>query len=350
MKKTATQKDVAELAGVSFITVSRVINKMGNVKPETQKLVEEAIKATGYVPSFAGKALNSGLCQTIGVMTPVRFSEGLENNYLLGILQGIERFCRLHSYDILLSPINNETATNDLLRPYMQRKIDGMIYIGLQTIPDAIIKEIEEKNIPCVVIGDRPDHKQLSWIDTDNYHAAYQATRNILNQGHVRVAFFGLDKSIHNANISDRESGYVRAIEEAYAVNDFKPMIIRGTFDYDSNRKIIREFIENSSVLPTAIFCATDSDCIAIFLELLSLGITVPDEISLVGFDGFFKSSFFNLPHLTTNEQPLQEMGQLASRVLIEQLQSKDTTKQQHILPVKWIEGTTLGPPKKQED
>jgi DNA-binding LacI/PurR family transcriptional regulator len=95
----------------------------------------------------------------------------------MGVLRGIELACRERGQDILLSPWPQGTPVSISLRPYRQRKADGMVYIGLQTMSDALVAEIEDRSIPCVVVGDRPDRGSLSWVDTDNEGAGYATTR-----------------------------------------------------------------------------------------------------------------------------------------------------------------------------
>jgi LacI family transcriptional regulator len=338
----ATQKEVAKLAGVSFITVSRVINNEGNVKEETRLKVEQAIRTLGYFPSYAGKALNSGKNQTIGVMTPARFGEGLENSYLMGVLRGISLTCRERGQDILLSPLSEEDPDFDYLRPYLQRKVDGMIYVGLRTMTAEMIKELEEKLIPCVVLGDRPPHEKISWIDTDNERSGYETAKRIWEKGHRIIAFHCLTGDYHNENFSDRERGFKRAILELSGKELNEELIIRASYEIPSIKESIRRALETIKPRPTAIFCASDSRALAALHEIQQMGLTVPGDISLVGFDGFLKD-YVSHPTIATNEQPLTEMGKRATEILLDHIANPALPKQEVIFPVVFLEGQSLG-------
>ena len=337
-----TQKDVAKLAGVSFITVSRVVNNEGNVKEETRKKVEDAIQKLGYFPSFAGKALNCGHNDTIGVMTPASFGDGMENAYLMGVLRGIELACRERGQDILLSPMSAVESGFDYLRPYRQRKVDGMIYVGMTAMPAEMIAEIGERMIPCVVVGDRPAHAKISWIDTDNERAGYETTRRIWEKGHRRIAFLGLLVELHNENIADRERGFRRAIRELSGADAPWELVLRSDFSPAKTKECVRELIENTALRPTAIFFATDSMLLAGAIQVRDMGLSVPADISLVGFDGFIRDGAFR-PTFASNEQPLNAMGHRATEILLEEIANPTAAKREEIFPVKFIDGESLG-------
>lgn len=338
----ATQKEVAKLAGVSFITVSRVVNNEGNVKEETKRRVEEAIRRLGYFPSHAGKALNSGKNSTIGVMTPARFGEGMENAYLMGVLRGIESKCRERGQDILLSPMNEDDPDFDFLRPYRQRKVDGMIYVGLRQMPEELRNEIAERLIPCVVVGDRPEYDHLSWIDTDNERAGYETTKRIWEAGHRKIAFHGLIQTIHNANITDRELGFRRAIRELSGKEADESLIWRADFSRDGVKDSVIDEYRSAKVKPTALFCSTDNRAIAALAALSELGLSCPKDLSLVGFDGFIRDIVFT-PTMATNEQPLVDMGLSAAEILLDHINQPDLPRREVVFPVAFVDGNSLG-------
>ena len=222
-----TQKDVAKRAGVSFITVSRVVNKEQNVKEETRLKVEEAIRELGYFPGFAGQALNSGRCKTIAVLTPINFEADMRASYLMCVLAGINSVCRAKGCDIMLSTFTEDDPTFDYLRPFRQHKVDGIIYIGLKKMAKEMLEEIETRKLPCVVVGDRPTSIQLSWVDTDNEKAGFETTERIWRLGHRSIMFHGLVKSIYNANIADREKGFRHAIKVLSGKDVDEDLIVR---------------------------------------------------------------------------------------------------------------------------
>lgn len=337
-----TQKDVAKLAGVSFITVSRVVNNEGNVKEETRQKVEDAIRQLGYFPSFAGKALNCGHNDTIGVMTPASFGDGMENAYLMGVLRGIELACREQGQDILLSPMSSVKSGFDYLRPYRQRKVDGMIYVGMMAMPAEMISEIGERTIPCVVVGDRPAHANISWIDTDNERAGYETTKRIWEKGHRRIAFLGLLEELHNENIADRERGFRRAMRELSGAVAPEELVFRTDYSPAKAKECVRKLLADTARRPSAIFFATDSMLLAGASQIHDMGLSVPADISLVGFDGFIREGT-SRPTFASNEQPLIAMGHRAAEILLEEIANPATAKREEIFPVKFIDGESLG-------
>lgn len=338
-----TQKDVAELAGVSFITVSRVINGESNVKEETRRKVQEAIDKLGYAPSFAGQVLNSGRCNTIALLTPIPFFQSMRSFYLMNIVSGIEECCRQNNIDLMLGyvPEAGTDSSYDYLRPYRQKKVDGIIYVGLRQIPDEMMHELNIRKLPCVVISDRPESKLVSWVDTDNFGAAYNCIKNIWNYGHRKIAFIGLRKDIFNANVADREEGYIKALKDFGAEYNPEEYIIRTDYDSDEIEADVYNGLCALKEKPSAIFCCVDHCVPAASQAIKRLNLNVPDDISLVGFDGFIESTFFNLD-VATNVQPLKEMGAEAAEILFKKIINPDAPKETKILDITFKHGASL--------
>jgi LacI family transcriptional regulator len=339
-----TQKDVAGKAGVSFITVSRVINGEHNVKETTRIKVQKVIDELGYCPGFAGKALNSGKCNIIAVLTPIPFDEDMRMFYLMRVLSGIEKSCREHRTDILLGLSAEKQKEYDYLRPYRQRKVDGIIYIGLKEFPDILLKELTMRKLPCVIIGDRPQHKAVSWVDTDNYTAGYNTVREIWKRGHRFIAFLGIPSSLYNANITDRENGFRQALRTLGSAENPDEYIIRADYEPAHIKRLIAEALKKMAPLPTALFCSTDSAVPAAVEAIEAAGLRVPEDVSVVGFDGFINKMYYKL-NIATNLQPLPEMGYRAAEILFEHIENYGTPSVREILQVPFMTGASLAAP-----
>jgi LacI family transcriptional regulator len=344
-----TQKDVAKYAGVSFITVSRVVNKEQNVKEETRLRVEKAIQDLGYFPAFAGQALNSGLCKTIAVLTPINFEEDIRASYLMGIMSGINNSCRKHSCDIMFTTFSEDDPNFDYLRPFRQHKVDGIIYVGLKIMPPEMLDEIRTRKLQCVVIGDRPENELLSWIDTDNLTAGYETTKRIWEMGHRRIFFHGLNKDIYNANITDREIGFKKAYKELSGKDVDESMIIRSDYTGESIAESFRKAFSTmeKSEMPTAIFCSTDNRMPPAIKELKRCGLSVPKDVSLVGFDGFINNSQYYDFTLATNAQPLFDMGNKAADILFSHIKDPSLPRCTELFSVPFEAGDSLTTVKK---
>lgn len=337
-----TQKDVAKKAGVSFITVSRVINDQGNVQDETRQRVLKAIRELDYHPNHLGQALNSGKNNTIGVMTPIRFQGGLEANmYLIGVLDGIEHACRENHRDLLLSTEDITDSSFDFLHPYHQRKVDGLVFLGLQNMDPGSIQEIENGHIPCVVIGDRPVSNGISWVDSDNETGGYLTGKRMLELGHRKIAFVGVDPvESRNLNIKYRFNGLKRAMLEAGVPWDDRYHLV-GDFIEDSGVEVFKRLLASGLEMPSAIFCGTDAMALGIIHQARDSGLRVPEDLSVVGFDGFPLGQHMR-PVLTSNQQPLKQMGAEAVTLLLQYIANPDLARENRIFPITFLPGETL--------
>lgn len=338
-----TQKDVANLAGVSFITVSRVINGERNVKEETRRKVQSAIDKLGYSPSFAGQVLNSGRCNTIAILTPIPFRQSMRTFYLMEILAGIEEICNRNKIDMMIGivPEAENNSNFDYLRPYKQKKVDGIIYVGLKKLPNEMISELDKRKLPCVVIGDRPNNKLMSWVDTDNFEAGYNSVQQLWNHGHRQIAFIGINKDIYNENITDREKGFIKALNDLGAKYNPEDYIIRTELPSPTIDAEVQNAFSKWKKKPTAIFCGTDWLVPGTIQGIKKYGLSVPDDISIVGFDGFINLTYFYM-NIATFPQPLREMGQRAAEILLNHIKNPEQKKETAVFKVPFQDGDSL--------
>lgn len=338
-----TQKDVADLAGVSFITVSRVVRGEENVKPETRRKVEEAIAKLGYAPSFAGQVLNSGRCNTIGVLTPIPLYKSMRSFYLMSVLSGINDICYKNGTDILMNivPESEKNANYDYLRAYRQKKVDGIIYVGLKKITQEMTDEIKLRKLPCVVIADRPEADIFSWVDTDNFLAAKNTVNELWKRGHRRLAFLGLNKNIYNANVAEREKGFVERLKQLGVDYNPQDYVIRTDYDSELINEDVEKAFKTFKEKPTALFCCTDSCVPGACKGLKNLGLSIPEDVSIVGFDGFINETNFPL-NVATNVQPLVQMGQRAADILFNHINNPDAQRENVILNIPYVDGASV--------
>ncbi|MDA3810337.1 MAG: LacI family DNA-binding transcriptional regulator [Spirochaetaceae bacterium] len=334
----ATQKEVAELAGVSFITVSRVINEMGNVKEETRKKVQAAIEELNYYPNILGRGLNQGLTKTIGVVASIPEDTSLESNqYYSSLLEGIESICREKRFDLLLSTQRITDMDFDYLRIYFERKADGMIFLGDTDLSEKEINIIDEENIPCVIIGDRTENGKISFVDTDNIQGGYDCTKRLIELGHKRIAFLSVTSL--NLNIHDRVIGYKNALEESGITID-ENLIGNGDYTETSGYNFMKYILELENK-PTALISGTDHMAFGAFAYTLNHGIQVPEDISLVGFDAMDLIRFTN-PPLSSNKQPLVQMGKEAAEMLFHRIKNPYLDKEFKIFKISEFPGKSI--------
>jgi DNA-binding LacI/PurR family transcriptional regulator len=334
----ATQKDVAERAGVSFITVSRVINGLNNVAPETRTRVEAAIRELKYHPNRQAQALNHGLTHTLAFVTPRMYDLALYNNFfVMSLLSGMELKGRELGWDILLTTDYDQGADFDFLRVWHQRKVDGLAFVGFQRFPAEQRLAIEEEGIPCVSISDRIDSPAISWIDGDNAKAAKDAVERLYSLGHRSFAFLGVDpERDYNPNIRERE----RAVRLALKKKGLSPLSLVSSAP-SSGESAAREYRELKS-RPGAVIAGNDSTAISFIEDNARHGLECPRDYSIVGFDAE-PAAQARSPTVASYAQPLLEMGSFAVDVLAALITDRKLQKQTRVFPLSFVGGESLG-------
>ncbi len=325
----ATQKDVAKLANVSFITVSRVVNNMGNVKEETRKKVLEAIKELNYYPNSIAQGLNRNKVNTLAIQAPVPVTVSIEEtSYYRRLLIGIEKYCIDNNYDVLISTQRGEMNSFDYLRPYYQRKADGIAILGAKPTNEQYQK-IKDDNIPCVVIGDRHPDIKANYIDSDNFNGMFTATKYLIDRGHRKIAY--LTGNVRTQNALDRYQGFCSAMDE-YNLKIEESWIFPGDFTKEAGIRTV-DAIQLLQDKPTAIICSTDLMALGIYEQSNKKGIKIPDDLSIFGFDGR-EICNYTIPPLATMYQPLEDMGVEAARLLINQIENNNIEPKHIIFPI----------------
>jgi DNA-binding LacI/PurR family transcriptional regulator len=327
-----TQQDVAKKAGVSFITVSRVVNNNGYVKKETRQRVLATIKELNYYPNHIGRALNIKSVNTIGILVaePANVTVHATDYYNL-LMAGIEKSALTHDQDMLLSTYRNDDAHVDYLRLYFQRKVDGLILIT-PDLNHPQIKDIPAQNIPCVIIGDRTAKETISYVDTDNFQGMSRLTEYLIEKGHRHIAFVKGKDRIRNAR--DRFQGFRAAMEQHhFAIPD--QWVLDGDFTPESGMNAVERLLA-SGKLPSALICANDLMALGALSEIKNAGIGVPGDLALAGFDGIGVTAFTD-PPLTTVSQPLFDMGFAASEILFNKIKDPERPPETMVFPVELI-------------
>lgn len=325
----ATQKDVAEKANVSFITVSRVLNNKGNVKEETKKKVYDAIEELNYYPNSFAQGLIANKVNTLAVLPHLKTQIMMEEtSYYRRLVAGIERYCLQNGYDILLSGSRGLGEKFDFFSPYYQRKADGIILLGVD-IHSENYKKITEDKIPCSIIGERDPNSYANFIDSDNEFGTKMLTEYIIKMGHTKIAYLHVNDSVQDT--TDRFNSFKKVLKENnIALPD--EYIFLGDYVEESGRKAIRS-IASMKNRPTALVSATDKMAIGVVEEAVKLGIKIPDDLSLAGFDGHEFTRVMT-PTLATVVQDLEGMGYKAAELLVSQINGELQKENLTVFPV----------------
>jgi LacI family transcriptional regulator len=314
-----TLEQVAEEAGVSPSTVSRILNGTALVSAAKKVAVDEAISRLGFVPNPMARGLAGGRTLSIGVVT-----QAIDSPFYGAALRGIEDALDPAGYSPLFVSGHWDAPTEkrciDIL---LSRRVDGIIVLTGR-LTDAALKAFAQR-VPVVVTGRSIKATGLFSLNFDNLEGGRLATRHLVGKGHRKIAFISGDPLHPDATL--RLTGYRAALEQAGIV--FKPeLVVQGDYSEASGVEAVSRLIAERQKF-TAIFAANDQMAIGAAHGLQRHGLRVPDDVSLVGFDDL-PSSLYALPPLTTVRQPAYEMGRLAAEGVIQLL---DGVKPQQTFP-----------------
>jgi len=313
----ATIKSVAEMAGVSIKTVSRVINKEGTVKPDTLQRVEEAIKALKYTPNKAARDLASKGASVLGYVY-----DNPNAYYIIDMQKGILDVCRKNNFELLIHPCDasSKNIAKELVDMVDTAQLAGLILSPpLSEMPE-VLSELDQNQISYVRIlsGDGLFPSPLPYVLVNDFKAAYDITEHLIGQGHKNIAFIA-GEEIHKSTI-ERLNGYKAALEKAGIAID-ESLIIKGTYSFETGVKS-SETLLAMSPHPTAVFACNDEIAAGTLFGARMKGVDVPQELAIAGFENspFSRQTF---PPLTTASQPTNEIAQHAAASLIQYLRAK---------------------------
>lgn len=302
----ATLEMVAERAGVSPSTVSRILNGTAVVSDEKRAAVDQAIAKLGFVPNPVARGLAGGRTLSIGVV-----SQAIDSPFYGAALRGIEVELGTAGYSPLFMSghwrADEEARCIDVLR---SRRVDGLIVLTGR-LADSALRSLA-RSLPVVVTGRSLKASNLLSMDFDNREGARQATQHLIDLGHRRIAFISGDPEHPDA--VDRQQGYRSAIEAAGL--RFDPALVApGNFSEHSGLLAVERLLDSRTRF-NAIFAANDQMAFGASLGLYRRGLRVPDDVSMVGFDDV-AGSVYMVPPLTTVHNPIQEIGELAARAML---------------------------------
>lgn len=298
------------MAGVSTATVSRALQSPDIVSKKTRDAVFTAVSETGYSVNTAAQMLRRNRSGTVLVILP-----DISNPFFSKILSGIEEVATRANLTILIGNTNGDDARYaNILENLRNGRADGALILNGAAPPDGMLPE----GTPVVSISERLDDASYAHVGTDNRKAAFDATQYLLAQGHRRIAHVTGPEG--NPLTNDRCAGYVQAMEEAGLTDHIHT--IPGGFTYEYGEQAADQLITQYP-RTTAVFCANDESAMGVIRGLQQHGFTVPDQISVMGFDDIPFSRIFQ-PELTTVHQARNLIGQRAMEMLLELLANNE--------------------------
>ena len=332
--KRATIRDVANTAGVSLSTVSRVLHDHPAVDSDLQRRVLQAIEQLGYQPNRSAQRLRSNMSSVIGLMI-----SDIENPFFTSIVRGVEDVAYREQMTVILCNTDEDLQKQERYVDVMvQERVAGLIIAPANGDSIESLRKLQDAGIPIVLLDRNIGSNRIDAVSVDNISAAYTATRHLISLGRKHIAIVNGDTKIKT--FEDRLQGYRRALIEA----NLKP---------NRNHIIeVRPIIERSlqatvelmqtTPRPDAIFAGNNLITIGALKAINQLKLRIPEEVALVGFDDMPWSNEL-CPPVTSVAQPTYELGQEAARLLIRRLQTPNGFQQTVVLQTRLIVRESCG-------
>ncbi|RUS48711.1 LacI family DNA-binding transcriptional regulator [Cohnella sp. AR92] len=315
----ASRKEVADMAGVSEATVSRVLNNVGPIKEETRRKVLEAAERLGYHLNAIASSFAKGKSGNIGVVLPhVPKVRLFSTFYFSEILSGIGE--AIHSSGMGLLLLYREPGADyDYLSLFRTSRIDACLVLGATSLPqdEQSIARMADAGVPFYVVDQRYDKSRIPSVLADHVQGSYLATKHLVDQGHRAIGF--LNGSSFYSNSLDRLEGYRRALRECGIPYD-GDLLFEGNYSRKSGFEATESILRNLDRLD-AVACSNDRMAIGLIQGLKEAGIGVPERLPVIGYDDSDAAALID-PALSTIRVPFYEMGKLAAERLLGELSS----------------------------
>lgn len=331
-----TIADIAKEAGVSISTVSRVINNTKPVNEDIKKRVFAIIEKNNFKPNTLARGLITKKTNIIGVIVP-----DISNSVFGSLIKGINSVCTDKGYTLMVTEsggdINNEIKLLDVLE---DKKIDGILFAGVD-VNHKLVVEMQSKDYPVILVTQEATEGEgiMDTVVHDNIKAIYDATMFLIDNGHKQIAYIGGPKHDYSSG-KKRLKGYKLALEEA-KIKLVESYIEQGEFSFQAGYLGMKRMYEENSILPTAVVTGSDIIAMGVIQFLSSVGVNVPDDISVIGFDDLEFSTYFK-PELSTVRISYFDEGAIAAKELIDLMEGEDVIPQTHYVPHKIIRRSTI--------
>lgn len=332
----STIADVAKRAGVSAMTVSRVINNSGYISQETRQRVEQAIAELGYVPNALARGLRFKQTKTLALVLT-----DITNPFFTTLARGVEDTASAQGFSVIFCNTDeSKEKETSYLNVLVQKQVDGVLLVPAQSAPESVTF-LRERGVRFVVLDRRIPDTDTDTVRGDSEQGAYALVRHLLELGHRRIAALSGPEVVSTA--ADRVAGYRRALAESGLMPE--PELVRyGSFTQESGYRMAQAALALAQP-PTALVTGNNFIAIGALRALREAGLRVPDDISLVTFDDLPAAVIID-PFLTVAAQPAYEMGRRATALLLERLaEGGPPAPQEIVLPAKLIVRRSSGPP-----
>lgn len=309
---SSTIKDVAKYTGLSIATISKYING-GNVLEQNKEAIDEAIKKLNFKVNQMARGLKTNKTKTIGILIP-----NLEQAFSTRIVSNVENILIKQGYSTIICDYKeNSDLEKEKLQFLVNKMVDGIILmpLGDDAEDQNIIKEVIDNGIIVVLVDRILKNVECDAVLVDNLNAAYNAVEELIIRGHKKIGIISGPEDVYTAQ--ERLKGYYR-VHEDYSMEVNEDLIKKGDFKIDSGYNLLNELMSISEP-PTAIFITNYEMTLGAIMAVNESNISVPDELSLIGFDNLELARVVK-PPLSIVIQPMQSIGETSAEILLKRL------------------------------
>jgi len=330
--------DVARLAGVSKSTVSRVLNGSDRVSEASRQAVLRAMEELGFRPNSAARRLAGSADRRVGLLLPF-FGSMFSSFYVYEIIRGVGQVVSERDTELLLHFQHEDRNGEDLRRRLTANGALGGWIIADEMVDDGLLQEVREAGIPFVLLNRESSDPCHSWATVDNRGGAAAAVEHLTSLGHRRIAT--LTGPLHQPPARERLEGFRSAMMER-GLQTPQRWIARCDFQRQLAAEEAARMLKEEE-RPTAIFAASDLMAAGVYEAAAALGLRIPDDLSVIGFDDDFIAAQL-VPPLTTIRQPLQDAARAATCWLLDHLEERNGQPLRARLPARLVHRGSCAP------
>lgn len=301
--------DVAKKSGLSVVTVSRVLNGAESVREKNRQKVLDAIKELDYRPNAAARSLASGKTGIIGLVVTT-----LHDSFFDAVVKELNEVLAMHGYFLAIS-ISRGIASDEEHYLFQEDRVDGMILLS-PIGEDNYIVQLKRRGIPYVLIDNQEPENDTFSVTIDNFKGGFAAANHLLELGHTSIAHLCGHEMFRSTR--ERRSGFEQALQHK-GITPFE--IVQGDFEIDFGYDTCKRWLKEGK-LPTAVFTGDDNIALGVINALLEAGVSIPDEVAIVGYDDHYIGAQLR-PHLTTLRQPADKIALAAAELLLRRMSGK---------------------------
>ena len=331
MRRRATIRDVARLAGVGVSTVSYVLNGYDDhVASDTREHILAAAQQLNYRPNAIARSMVKQRTVTIGVIIAE-----LRNPLFIPITEGVEEVLRSEGYQILVASAYDLASEMSVIEAFRAQQVAGFIIMSLSVrYPIDHLLQLQEENIPFVIINRDLDDERFNQIQLDDWRGGYAATEHLIELGHTRIGTIsGLldgEPSVRRRSAVERHRGWQDALQE-HELTVRPSWIVSGVYTYEGGYRATQKLLDTRQPLPTALFVASDGMAVGALKAIYEAGLRLPDDIAMIAI-GDPPFAAYTIPALTTMSIPIAESGRVAARILLDWINAGKPLQPQHVI------------------